>query len=330
MPHAIKRSRLGDTARSLFLLLLVIASYTLIVLAAVVAKGEDPPESNGYVVYVDPGIISYSVDGYSPGEIAAAEPVTITGPATADLGDVVRIKLEGTPTIDRGKTLEDQDAWIIGEDRLIAYVFPPGSDGGYLDLIAPLVIDTEHGVYTYQPMGEFIADRVGTWRVVIDWNYGQNQLVRYRVEIDGDDPGPVDPPAPVPDPIDPPPAPEPSGGPWQLMIFHESEDLVAMTPDQIELCSGLLFRKEVEALGHDFQGSFDRSAVVTKKTQRCTDGVCRIVDVAATPQLAAWWATVKNAPLPCLALAPLDGGTIQVFPLPANKADAFELLETTR
>jgi hypothetical protein len=151
----------------------------------------------------------------------------------------------------------------------------------------------------------------GEHRVVIDWNFEQDQLAEAIIAVGGG-------PEPVPpDPI--PPEPNPTDK-WQVMIFHESDNLDNMTLSQRELTSGLVLRKALEANGHRFLGALDYNALA-KASKKCPDGSC------ASPELQAWLKSIEGKSMPCLAIAPLNGGDIRVFPLPANSASLFALLE---
>ena len=52
-----------------------------------------------------------------------------------------------------------------------------------------------------------------------------------------------------------------------------------------------------------------------------------LVDFEHLPEDADWWRAVDGDPLPRIALAPLDGGDISDYPLPANKEELWAMLE---
>ena len=113
-----------------------------------------------------------------------------------------------------------------------------------------------------------------------------------------------------PDP-DPDPDPDPNSK-WQVMFFHESDDLDNYTKEQRRMLAGLTFRTELQGKGHMFLGAFDRDAV--SKT------------FAENNQLSTWWKAVEGDPLPRVAVAPLEGGAIRDFDLPPTVAELYKLL----
>jgi hypothetical protein len=101
---------------------------------------------------------------------------------------------------------------------------------------------------------------------------------------------------------------------WQVMLFHESDDLDNLPLERRELLVGLKFRQELEDAGHKFLGSFDRNSI----------------DGAPSPDMREWWDAVANCRLPCVALAPMSGGEVSTYDLPADAQAFFELLEDLR
>jgi len=264
-----------------------------------------------------PGAITIS--GYSDAEKGDADPLTIEGPTEAEVGDRVELKILGTPGLDRTIPLEKQDAWLIGPDRMVVYLMEPGKLAEPMTIFAPLVVDTATGEYRYMPLAIFEPDRPGEYRLAVDWNRAPNQYVGFLVTVGGD---PVD-PEPDPDPDDgddDPPLPPVPDQMFQVMIFHESNDLDNLTRGQLDMISGLVFRNELEELGHTFEGGFDRDSIVA-----CVDGVCHVRS-GTDPTLRIWWDNVDGHPLPCVAIAPIQGGSVEVFDLPADAAAMLELL----
>lgn len=113
-------------------------------------------------------------------------------------------------------------------------------------------------------------------------------------------PNPPQPPTPDPDPK---PVP---GDKYQIAIVLESADLTKLTKGQLEVTSGLTFREELEKKGHRFLGLLE----VSQKGN-------------ASKADAPFFQAVDSSgiKLPCVAVAPLSGGSIRVFPLP--EASAF-------
>jgi hypothetical protein len=150
---------------------------------------------------------------------------------------------------------------------------------------------------------------------------GDAQPVVQRVTL-----GATSPPAPDPQP-DPTPEPQPPPSPtkWQVAIFVESDDLDAMPLAQLEITSSLVFRQTLAAAGHALLGIWDKDRPTTTV---CEGGVCRQVPVGGKHD--AFWAAVSGDPLPRVAIAPLGGGPVQDFPLPATAAELLQLLQEAR
>ena len=120
-------------------------------------------------------------------------------------------------------------------------------------------------------------------------------------------------PGPKPEPEPPQPKPEPDPQPvkhWQVAFFLESNNLDNLPPAQQTLLASLLVRKDLEAKGHRLVGVFDPDTAGTVTDQN----------------LKAWFEAAKGK-APCLALAPMEGGTIKVFPLPESKDALWKILE---
>lgn len=117
------------------------------------------------------------------------------------------------------------------------------------------------------------------------------------------------PPNPGPNP-GPEPGPEPKPTYWQVAFFVESDNLDNLTPAQQSLLASLLVRKDLEAKGHRLVGIFDPDAMET----------------ATDPALKPWFSAAQRK-APCMALAPMEGGTIQIFPLPESKDAFWKVLE---
>lgn len=125
-----------------------------------------------------------------------------------------------------------------------------------------------------------------------------------------------------PTPPDPEPDPEPNPtAKWQVAVIYESNDLDILPLAQIDLISGLAFRSELAAQGHRFIRVIDR-----QDDAGCAAGRCP----RPSADVQSWLDAAKNTPLPALAIAPIGGGDIRAFPLPANRAAFWTLLEAQR
>ena len=126
-------------------------------------------------------------------------------------------------------------------------------------------------------------------------------------------------PPPQPDPVPPtpnptpPPNPDPTPSPvskYQVLFLLESNDLDNLPIGQVEILSGLVFRKQLAEKGHRLLGSFDVDSI--------KDSV----------QFKPYATLAKGEKLPLVMLAPVDGGEIKSYPLPSNTGEMFKLLET--
>jgi hypothetical protein len=186
--------------------------------------------------------------------------------------------------------------------------------------------------------------------IVINWKDQQAYQIRKVVNVIGDTPPvppvPPDPPTPPDPPVppDPPLPPVPRPTHWQVWFFRESTEGDDLTLEQHELLSGLKFRDEIEAKGDRFMGSWDVSteaqALWPTKMIKPPCGVDRFgrqicyppVPMKVPPEglTSEVWDRVRGDPMPRVAIAPLDGGAVQDFPLPANVAEFWKLLENSK
>ncbi|MFA5376342.1 MAG: hypothetical protein WC455_11410 [Dehalococcoidia bacterium] len=157
------------------------------------------------------------VEGFGPAQAAVAEPISISGPDKADAGEVVVFRLVGTPAIDLSQPLVDQLEWLTGEDRMFAYVAMPGHAMTPLDVEGTIVFSPRGA--TMRPQLTFGVAEPGEYRLLVDWNYGQNQLVEHTVVVEGDSPDPFPDPEPQPGPI--------PKGTRLALVLAEAQDLTA-------------------------------------------------------------------------------------------------------
>lgn len=130
---------------------------------------------------------------------------------------------------------------------------------------------------------------------------------------------------------DPPTPPTPPTPPvnakWQVLFFIESADLDNLTLPQQAMLSGLVFRSELTKAGHRFMGTFDKDRS-TGQTVICVDGTC--LRTTRESKYDVWWKAIAGKTVPLVAIAPLEGGTIQTFPLPADAAALLKLLSEAK
>jgi len=122
----------------------------------------------------------------------------------------------------------------------------------------------------------------------------------------------VGPDVPVP-PFPPvPPVPPVPGGPYQILLLYDQDQLDNLPSNQRDLLTSLVHRQKLTAAGHRVQ------LVLAAQT----------IDPTVPSKFKAFFDAVKDDPLPRIAIAKLDGGKVADFPLPANIADLEKLLAT--
>ncbi|WP_455387607.1 hypothetical protein [Petrachloros mirabilis] len=146
----------------------LIASLHVVALLAAIVVGQE----------------TIKVQGFSEVEAAAASQIGIAGPTQAKSGETVILRLQGTPTIDLTKPLVDQLQWLMGPDRLFAYLQIPKQPMVPLDVEGTIVFSVDGA--TMRPQVSFPAGEPGEYRFIVDWNFGQNQLVEHIVTVQGD------------------------------------------------------------------------------------------------------------------------------------------------
>lgn len=149
------------------------------------------------------------------------EGIGLIGPATADAGAEIVLRMTGTPPLDLGKPLTTQLGWLMGEDRMYCYLAGPGRPLVPLDVRGELVFGI--GGATMQPLLRVQCGEAGSYRILVDWNSGQNQLVSHVILVGGEAPKPNPTPGPTPEPS---PGPIPTGERF-VLIIHESRDRTA-------------------------------------------------------------------------------------------------------
>lgn len=120
--------------------------------------------------------------------------------------------------------------------------------------------------------------------------------------------GPEVPPSPFP----PEPKPPVPGGPYQILLLYDQDQLDNLPPDQRSLLTSLVYRQKLVAAGHRVLGVFAAQAI----------------NPANVSRFKAFFDAVKDDPLPRVAIAKLTGGKVADFALPANIADLEKLLAT--
>jgi hypothetical protein len=96
---------------------------------------------------------------------------------------------------------------------------------------------------------------------------------------------------------------------WQVMIVTETSQLDNLPKGQQALISGLVFRDALKAKGHKWLPSPDQDALKV-----------------APERWKPWIEAAEGKPRPTLLLAPVTGGDIRAFPLPADEAAMWKML----
>ena len=116
-------------------------------------------------------------------------------------------------------------------------------------------------------------------------------------------------PKPEPTPPKPEPTP-PTPKKWQIAFFIETADLDNYTSEQKTYLSSLTLRKQLQDKGHYFLGVFDKDA-----------------EPYAAERLKPWFSAAKGK-TPCVVLAPIEGGNLYTYPLPATVKELWKLVES--
>ena len=114
------------------------------------------------------------------------------------------------------------------------------------------------------------------------------------------------------DPIPPnPPLPPTPGGPWKLVLFYDGDDLDNLPQGQQALLKSLKVRNDLKTLGHEVLEIVEANALAQSGS--------------IPARIAPYVTAVKDDPLPRVAIAPKDGGTVLDFQLP-NSYEALVAL----
>lgn len=164
--------------------------------------------------------------------------------------------------------------------------------------VGPPHLQPSHGLFWSDKLGKFTVNAI-----VVDWTARTLTPLTYSIVV-GTEPNPPDPPDP----------PNPDRK-WQVMIVHESNDLDNLPRGQVELLSSLSLREELKAAGYVLLGVYDDDS--------CASGQCSVA-------LRPWFAAVAGETMPRVAIAPVGGGNVKDFPLPADKAGLLKLLQEAK
>ncbi|HUT88707.1 MAG TPA: hypothetical protein VMY37_04375 [Thermoguttaceae bacterium] len=147
------------------------------------------------------------------------------------------------------------------------------------------------------------AKSATAYAVIADVNIpGAYQLIVHEVVVGT--PTPPDPP--VPPPVD---------RKYQVAFFLKALDLENLPQGQQTILGSLTLREELKKRGHVLLGVYDKD---------CTG------PGGLPEKLKPWWKSIEGDALPRVALAPIDGGEIRDYPLPADPTALWKLLEAPR
>jgi hypothetical protein len=152
-----------------------------------------------------------------------------------------------------------------------------------------------------EPYLLLVADRPTKVLLAISYAAGGKLVyAEHEVTVGGDTP---------PNPPQPPDPPVP-GGKKQLVFVVKQSELDNLPQAQQILLASLTLREKLASKGHRFLGILEAN------------------QAASAPQaLAPFYRSVDGDPLPRIAMAPVEGGTITDYPLPADEAGLLKLLE---
>lgn len=157
---------------------------------------------------------------------------------------------------------------------------------------------TASGVWVLTAEVEFNGQKLQVLQDFGQYSYTKSFTVKGAVKPD---------PKPEPDPNPPQP-----GGPYQLVMFYQEEQLDNLPAEQRELLTSRVYWSELSAAGHLLLGVLPANAAPPQNSK-----------------FRAFYNAIQNDPTPRLAVASKDnGGPIVDMPLPATKAELNALLKT--
>jgi hypothetical protein len=213
-----------------------------------------------------------------------------------------------------------KDSFRVGEPIVIKVV-PTGVPTtallrGSLQVTAGSVLQpvaTESTYFCWAASGDHVISAKGIWVVTdtgklggILQDFGMYDFTKTFTV------GPEVPPVPFPPPVPPvPPLPKP-GGPYQILLLYDQDQLDNLSADQRALLTSLVYRQKLTSVGHRVLGVFAAQSISKPEASK----------------FKAFFTAVKDDPLPRIAIAKLDGGKVADFPLPTNMVDLEKLLAT--
>lgn len=108
-----------------------------------------------------------------------------------------------------------------------------------------------------------------------------------------------------------PPNPGPTPGAKQVMLFYHQNQLDDLPTSQQRILNSLSFREDLREAGHVLLEIVEASAIDTSEL---------------TDEQRRWYNAISDKPLPQIAWANKNGGTIKTAELPETPGDLFPLL----
>ena len=128
------------------------------------------------------------------------EDMVLTGPDSAKVGESIRLRLDGLPSVELAKTMNEQLSWM-SKVRVITSA-PKGVANSDYTLDQQLSIKVSPFQWTFAL--DFKANKPGDYIVIVDWNEGNFGLTFHRIVVGGSAVPPADPTLPPEDPNHPP------------------------------------------------------------------------------------------------------------------------------
>ena len=114
---------------------------------------------------------------------------------------------------------------------------------------------------------------------------------------------------PGPGPGPNPPPPPPPGGPYQVVMVYDEQQLDNLPVAQRDLLTSMVAQGKIAQAGHVIQGVFAAQSIQNQ-----------------SGKLAPFFKEVLGKQMPRLAVAPISGGAVREYPLPASLAELEALL----
>lgn len=203
---------------------------------------------------------------------------------TYEAGEPIVVKVVATGVPDGAKL---RGAVVITDARFLQ----PSTDAVY---------------YVWAGTGEHTVTATGVWVVTQDIkvgdstvpvlvDFGQYSYSKKFTVGKGSGPNPPKPPTP--------------GGPYQVVMFYDEQQLDDLPVAQRDLLTSMVAQGKIAQAGHVVQGVLSVQSIGS-----------------TTGPLAPFIKEVQGDPLPRIAVAPKSGGVVRDYPLPASLADLEALL----